>query len=56
MAYHGSGTKTYIPMPEDLKAQYQTSTKADIRKLQSMGIATHTTSIEDGIKTYGEMT
>jgi ADP-L-glycero-D-manno-heptose 6-epimerase len=56
IAYHGSGTKTYIPMPEDLKAQYQTSTRADIGKLQSMGIATHTTSIEDGIKTYGAMT
>ena len=55
IAYHGSGTKTYIPMPEDLKAQYQTSTRADMRKLQSIGIAAHTTSIEDGIKTYGEM-
>lgn len=56
IAYHGSGVKTYIPMPEDLKAQYQINTRADMRKLQSIGITPHTTSIEDGIKAYGEMT
>ena len=55
IAYYGRGTKTYIPMPEDLKAQYQTNTRADISKLESIGVAAYKTSIEEGIKTYGYM-
>lgn len=42
IAYHGSGSKTYIPMPEDLKVQYQTNTRADMSKLQSIGITPRT--------------
>lgn len=34
----GQGTKQHIPMPEDLKAQYQTDTKANINALRSAGV------------------
>jgi ADP-L-glycero-D-manno-heptose 6-epimerase len=36
----GSGDKEMIVMPEDLKKQYQTETKADTTKLQSVGVDT----------------
>jgi ADP-L-glycero-D-manno-heptose 6-epimerase len=36
----GKGTKVYIPMPNDLKSQYQQDTKADISALQSAGVNT----------------
>lgn len=35
---NGGGTKNVIPMPDDLTAQYQTNTKADITKLQAAGV------------------
>jgi ADP-L-glycero-D-manno-heptose 6-epimerase len=50
---HGQGTKEYIPMPADLKSQYQTDTKADVAHLREAGI-----SVDDflepweGIKEY----
>ena len=34
----GQGDKQYIPMPEDLKAQYQTDTKANTDALRSAGV------------------
>jgi ADP-L-glycero-D-manno-heptose 6-epimerase len=34
----GQGNKQFIPMPDDLKLQYQTDTRADISKLQSAGV------------------
>jgi len=34
------GSKVYIPMPDDLKAQYQTDTKADTRALEQAGVKT----------------
>jgi len=37
---NGKGSKTYIPMPEDLKAQYQLDTRADISALKSAGVNT----------------
>jgi len=36
----GAGTKEYIPMPEDLKAQYQLDTKANILALELAGFET----------------
>ena len=36
----GSGTKCSIVMPEDLKAQYQLETKADISALELAGVST----------------
>lgn len=36
----GQGTKKYIAMPEDLKAQYQTDTRADITALKTAGVDT----------------
>jgi len=34
----GQGNKQFIPMPDDLKLQYQTHTRADISKLKSAGV------------------
>jgi ADP-L-glycero-D-manno-heptose 6-epimerase len=34
----GQGAKEFIPMPADLKSQYQTSTKADIEYLKEAGV------------------
>jgi hypothetical protein len=34
----GTGTKCSIPMPDDLKAQYQLDTKADTTKLELAGV------------------
>ncbi len=34
----GQGTKQYIPMPEDLKSQYQTDTRADVTALREAGV------------------
>jgi ADP-L-glycero-D-manno-heptose 6-epimerase len=34
----GSGEKEYIPMPADLKAQYQSDTKADVSALVNSGL------------------
>lgn len=49
---NGIGNKKYISMPDDLKSQYQTNTKADMHGLFSLGIIPPMTSIENGIKTY----
>jgi ADP-L-glycero-D-manno-heptose 6-epimerase len=35
---HGQGTKELVPMPADLKSQYQTSTKADVEYLKEAGV------------------
>jgi ADP-L-glycero-D-manno-heptose 6-epimerase len=35
---YGQGTKELVPMPTDLKSQYQTSTKADIEYLKEAGV------------------
>jgi ADP-L-glycero-D-manno-heptose 6-epimerase len=34
----GQGTKELVPMPADLKSQYQTSTKADVEYLKEAGV------------------
>lgn len=35
---HGSGSKQIIPMPEDLRAQYQQDTRADVSALEAAGV------------------
>jgi ADP-L-glycero-D-manno-heptose 6-epimerase len=35
---HKNGHKEYIPMPKDLKAQYQLNTRADVTNLYSAGV------------------
>lgn len=42
----GNGKKNYIPIPENLKMQYQTNTRADTSNLKKLGIAPPTTTIE----------
>jgi len=45
--------KTYIPMPDDLKAQYQKKTCASVDYLESAGVNVKKfVQIEDGIKEY----
>jgi ADP-L-glycero-D-manno-heptose 6-epimerase len=51
----GVGSKEFIPMPNDLKKQYQTNTIADLSKLDKAGfpvVDLHT--IDDGLKIYAE--
>lgn len=51
----GSGSKNVIPMPDDLKQQYQTNTIADLSSLDIAGfpVASLTTTSQ-GLKTYVE--
>lgn len=45
--------KIYIPMPEDLKAQYQTTTCAQVTALKDTGFdVSRLLSVEDGMKLY----
>lgn len=46
------GTKQYIPMPDDLKNQYQRYTKADTTAIVSKGWASEFLSIQKGVKYY----
>jgi len=51
----GQGKKEYIVMPDDLKAQYQTSTSSNLVPLQAAGFDTGVfRSIEQGIAEYIE--
>lgn len=48
-----TGEKEYITMPEDLTAQYQTETRADVEFLKSAGVDVDSfLSIEQGIELY----
>jgi ADP-L-glycero-D-manno-heptose 6-epimerase len=51
----GSGSKQIIPMPDDLKRQYQTNTIADLSSLDKLGfpVASLTTTTQ-GLKNYAE--
>ena len=47
------GAEVYIPMPDDLKAQYQKSTCASIGYLEAAGVdVTKFVNVNDGIKEY----
>ena len=47
------GAEVYIPMPDDLKAQYQKSTCASVSQLEAAGVDVKGfVNIEDGIKEY----
>ena len=47
------GAKNFIPMPDDLRAQYQTDTKADVTALNAVGVDTAKfKDIEPGIQEY----
>jgi ADP-L-glycero-D-manno-heptose 6-epimerase len=48
----GGGEKEYIPMPEDLQAQYQRNTNADTTEIHSLGWADAFTSLESGVQKY----
>lgn len=49
------GSKEYIPMPDDLQAQYQKNTKADVTKLTSAGYDVNDMLLPwDGIPEYVE--
>ena len=42
----------YIPMPEELRPQYQNFTQADMSKLQHSPAAHHFTPLEEGVREY----
>jgi len=51
--HYGRGRKTYIPMPADLKAQYQKDTCASVDYLEQAGVDIKGfVNINDGIKEY----
>ncbi len=50
IAWHGSGTIEYIPMPDDLTAAYQAFTQAEVDHLRAAGFADAFTPVEDGVK------
>jgi len=51
----GQGKKEYIVMPNDLKAQYQTSTSSNLVPLQAVGFDTGVfRTIEQGVAEYIE--
>ena len=51
----GQGSKKIIPMPDDLKQQYQTHTIADLTALDKVGFPVETlTTVDEGLKIYAE--
>ena len=50
--WHGTGTKRYIPFPEDLGSSYQSFTEADIAKLRSAGYDRPFLDVRAGVKSY----
>lgn len=46
----GEGRIEYIPFPEELKAKYQSLTKADLKRLRDAGYGGVFASIEDGVR------
>ena len=47
-----NGSISYIPFPNELKGSYQSFTKANIKKLRSIGYTDDFDSIKIGIKKY----
>lgn len=50
--WHGTGTKRYIPFPDDLKDAYQSFTQADLSLLRAAGCDIEFRDVAAGVKTY----
>lgn len=48
----GGGSKQYVPMPEDLREQYQKNTQANTQAIRSFGWADSFTNVSDGVDRY----
>lgn len=54
IAFHGRGRIEYIPLPEGLRAAYQSHTQADLSRLRQAGYRGEFLSVEQGVKRYLE--
>ena len=52
IAWHGTGTKRYIPFPPGLKDAYQSFTEADIAALRGAGYEAEFMDVAAGVKAY----
>ena len=52
IGWHGTGTKRYIPFPENLERAYQSYTRADIAKLRRAGYNRPFAGIATGVRAY----
>ena len=52
IAWHGKGTKRYIPFPDNLKGRYQSFTEANVTKLRGAGYKKKFQTVEQGVKKY----
>jgi ADP-L-glycero-D-manno-heptose 6-epimerase len=50
MSESGGGQIEYIPFPEELKGKYQSSTRADLKRLRQSGYKGTFTTVEDGVR------
>lgn len=50
--WHGRGSLSYIPFPEQLKGSYQSFTEADITHLRTVGYKLAFKTVEQGVKAY----
>lgn len=52
IAWHGEGSKRYIPFPRRLEGRYQSFTQADLRALRAAGYDGEFHTVEDGVPRY----
>ena len=52
IGWHGTGTKRYIPFPENLERAYQSYTQADIAKLRRAGYNRPFAGVATGVRAY----
>lgn len=52
IGWHGTGTKRYIPFPENLESAYQSYTQADIAKLRRAGYNRPFAGVAAGVRAY----
>jgi ADP-L-glycero-D-manno-heptose 6-epimerase len=52
VAWHGKGTKTYIPFPDHLKGAYQSFTEADLTQLRAAGYNREFHDVASGVASY----
>ena len=52
IGWHGTGTRRYIPFPENLESAYQSYTQADIAKLRRAGYNRPFAGVAAGVRAY----
>lgn len=51
---HGYGSIEYVPMPQELRARYQSITEADLEPLRRAGYGRAFVPLEEGVPRYVE--